>query len=135
AVADLLAGTVKAAFFVPGNALPHVPGGGLRVLASSGRKRMAATPTVPTLIESGFKDFEAIAWIGFLVSSGTSQEIVQHYNAELTRILQIPEIKAKLTEMQFEVTPSTPEQFKAFMHEEIERWGKVIRETGVKVDH
>jgi tripartite-type tricarboxylate transporter receptor subunit TctC len=134
AVADLLAGNVKAAFLVPGNALPHVPGGGLRLLASTGRERMPATPNVPTMIESGFKDFEAIAWIGFLVRSGTPPEVVQKYNAELTRILQLPEVKGKLAEMQFEVTPSTPQAFGRFMRDEIVRWGTVIRNTGVTAE-
>jgi tripartite-type tricarboxylate transporter receptor subunit TctC len=134
AVTDLLAGNVKAAFLVPGNALPHVPNGGLRLLASTGRQRMPATPEVPTMIESGFRDFEAIAWIGFLVRSGTAPELVQRYNVELTRILQMPEIKKKLTEMQFEVTPSTPQAFGKFMRDEIVRWGTVIRTTGVTAE-
>jgi tripartite-type tricarboxylate transporter receptor subunit TctC len=134
AVTDLLAGNVKAAFLVPGNALPHVPNGGLRLLASTGRQRMPATPNVPTMIESGFRDFEAIAWIGFLVRSGTAPELVQRYNVELTRILQMPEIRGKLTEMQFEVTPSTPQAFGQFMRDEIVRWGTVIRTTGVTAE-
>jgi tripartite-type tricarboxylate transporter receptor subunit TctC len=131
AVTDLLSGTVKAAFLVPGNALPHVPNGGLRLIASSGRQRMPATPNIPTMIESGFADFEAIAWIGFLVRSGTPPDLVRRYNTELTRILRIPEVKSKLEEMQFEVTPSTPEFFSNFMRDEIVRWGNVIRTTGV----
>jgi tripartite-type tricarboxylate transporter receptor subunit TctC len=134
AVTDLLAGNVKAAFLVPGNALPHVPNSGLRLLASTGRQRMPATPNVPTMIESGFRDFEAIAWIGFLVRSGTAPELVQRYNVELTRILQMPEIRGKLTEMQFEVTPSTPQAFGQFMRDEIVRWGTVIRTTGVTAE-
>lgn len=134
AVTDLLSGNVKTAFLVPGNALPYAETGGLRILASSGRKRMDATPNVPTLIESGFKDFEAIAWIGFLVRAGTPPEIIQGYNKELTRILALPDVKAKLTEMQFEVTPSTPEEFGRFMGEEITRWATVIKETGVTVE-
>lgn len=134
AVIDLLSGTVKAAFLVPGNALPHVSKGGLRLLASSGRQRVAATPDVPTLIESGFPNFEAIAWIGFLVRSGTAPEVVQRYNTELTRILQQPDVKAKLTEMQFEVVPGTPQAFSSFMREEIVRWRAVIRETGATAE-
>ncbi|VCU70989.1 Tripartite tricarboxylate transporter family receptor [Pigmentiphaga humi] len=134
ALTDLVAGNVKAAFLVPGNALPYVPSGRLRLIASSGRQRVAATPDVPTMIESGFKDFEAIAWIGFLVRSGTSPDVVRRYHAELTRILQMPDVKAKLEEMQFEVAPSTPQAFGAFMKEEIARWGAVVKATGVTAD-
>jgi tripartite-type tricarboxylate transporter receptor subunit TctC len=134
ALTDLVAGTVKAAFLVPGNALPYVTSGNLRILASTGRHRVAATPNVPTMIESGFPNFEAIAWIGFLVRSGTSPEVVQRYNRELTRILLQPDIKAKLNEMQFEVTPSSPQAFGEFMREEIVRWGAVVRETGATAE-
>lgn len=132
AVVDLLGGTVKAAFLVPGNVLPHVEAGNLRVLASTGRKRIESTPDVPTLIESGYEDFEAIAWIGFLARTGTPPEVVQRYNRELVSILQLPDVASKLSEMQFEITPSTPEAFSDFMDEEIERWRTVIEVTGVK---
>jgi tripartite-type tricarboxylate transporter receptor subunit TctC len=134
ATVDLLAGTVKAAFLVPGNALQYASAGKLRLIASTGKKRFAATPTVPTMIESGYKDFEAIAWIGFLVRSGTAPALVNQYHAELTRILQMPDVKAKLAEMQNEVIGSSPAEFSSFMKEEIERWGTVIRTSNVKAD-
>ncbi|MBN9473965.1 MAG: hypothetical protein ABS43_11615 [Bordetella sp. SCN 67-23] len=134
ALTDLVAGNVKAAFLVPGNALPYVASGRLRLIASSGRQRVAATPDVPTMIESGFDNFEAIAWIGFLVRSGTPSSVVQRYHGELTKILQMPEVRTRLAEMQFEVAPGTPGAFSAFMKEEIARWGAVIKATGVTAE-
>jgi tripartite-type tricarboxylate transporter receptor subunit TctC len=134
AVTDLLAGNVHAAFFVPGNVQQFVKEGKLRLLASSGTKRFPSTPEVPTLIESGYKDFEATSWIGFLTTANTPRPIVDRYHRELVKILQSPEIKARLREMEFEVVASTPEQFADWIKSEIGRWGKVIKATGAKAE-
>jgi tripartite-type tricarboxylate transporter receptor subunit TctC len=134
AVTDLLAGNVHAAFFVPGNVQQFAKEGKLRLLASSGTKRFPSTPEVPTLIESGYKDFEATSWIGFLTTANTPKPIVDRYHRELVKILQSPEIAARLHEMEFEVVAGTPEQFAAWIKSEIGRWGQVIKATGAKVE-
>ncbi len=135
AVTDLLAGNVQLAFLVPGNVLPHLPSGKLRVLASRGRKRFHATPSTPTMIESGFADFEAIAWIGFLAPGATPRPIIERYHRELVRILHSPEVHKRLTDIQFEVLASTPEQFAEYIRWETPRWAKVIRDTGAKASN
>jgi tripartite-type tricarboxylate transporter receptor subunit TctC len=132
AVADLLAGNVQAAFLVPGNVLPYLKDGKLRVIASTGRHRFPATPEVPTLIESGFKDFDATAWIGFLAPAGTPAAIIKRYHTELVRALRMPDVTSRLTDLQFEVVGSTPEQFGEYIRWETPRWAKVIRDTGAK---
>ncbi|TAK84148.1 MAG: tripartite tricarboxylate transporter substrate binding protein [Betaproteobacteria bacterium] len=132
AVADLLAGNVQAAFLVPGNVLPLLKAGKVKVLASTGKKRFAATPETPTIIESGFRDFEAVAWIGFLAPGGTPQPIIERYHRELVRILNIPEVRQRLTDIQFEIVASTPQEFAEYIRWETPRWAKVIRETGAK---
>jgi len=134
AVTDLLAGNVQAAFLVPGNVLQYLQDGKLRVIASTGRKRFQATPDVPTLIESGFNDFEATAWIGFLAPAGTPRAIIDRYNSELVRALHTPEITQRLADLQFEVVASTPEQFAEYIRWETPRWAKVIRDTGAKAN-
>ncbi len=134
AVNDLLAGTVPVAFLVPGNVLPHAKAGRLKVLASTGRRRLASTPGVPTMIESGYADFEAISWIGFLVPAGTPRAIVARYNADLVRILDKPEIRDKLVAIDFEVVGGTPEEFAALIRSEIARWGAVIKRTGARAN-
>jgi tripartite-type tricarboxylate transporter receptor subunit TctC len=134
AVTDLLAGNVHAAFFVPGNVQQFAKEGKLRLLASSGTKRFASTPEVPTLIESGYKDFEATSWIGFLTAANTPKPIVDRYHRELVKILQSPEIAARLREMEFELVASTPEQFADWIKSEIDRWGRVIKATGAKAE-
>jgi tripartite-type tricarboxylate transporter receptor subunit TctC len=134
AVTDLLAGNVQAGFFVPGNVLDFAKQGRLKLLACSGTKRFANTPEVPTLIELGFKDFEATAWIGLLTTAGTPQPIIDRYSKELVKILHLPDVKEKLQAMEFDVVASSPEQFGAWIRTEISRWGAVIKATGAKVD-
>ena len=134
AVTDLLGGQVHAAMLVPGNVLPHLKAGKLKVLATTGRKRFAGTPDVPTLIESGFADFEAVAWIGFMAPGGTPRAIVDAYHSELVRILAVPEVKQRLLEIQFEIVAGTPEQFAEYIRWETPRWAKVIKDTGAKAN-
>jgi tripartite-type tricarboxylate transporter receptor subunit TctC len=134
AVTDLIAGNVQAGFFVPGNVQQFAKDGRLKLLASSGQKRFAGTPNVPTMIESGFKDFEATSWIGFLAPGGTPRNIIDRYNSELVKILHSPEVHEKLRDMEFEVVATSPEQFGAWIRSEIPRWGKVIKATGAKAD-
>jgi tripartite-type tricarboxylate transporter receptor subunit TctC len=134
AVADLLGGQVDAAFMVPGNVQQFVAQGQLRVIASTGRKRFAATPDLPTMIEQGYPDFVAVSWIGFLAPGATPKPIIDRYNKEMVRILKSPEVRKKLEDMQFEVVASTPDQFASWIRAEIPRWGQVIKATGAKVD-
>lgn len=134
AMNDLLAGTVQAGFFVAANALPYMRSGQLRLLASTGRNRLVSTPNVPTLIESGFPDFEAIAWIGVLTTGGTPKSIIDRYHSEIVRILNLPDIRARLRAAEFEVIGSTPEEFAHLIRSEISRWGRVIKETGARAD-
>lgn len=132
AITDLIAGNVQAGFFVPGNVQQFVKEGRIKLLASTGLKRFAGTPDIPTLIESGFKDFEATSWIGFLAPAGTPHNIIDRYNREIVKILNTTDVRDKLIEMQFEVVASTPAQFSNWIQTEIPRWGKVIKATGAK---
>jgi tripartite-type tricarboxylate transporter receptor subunit TctC len=134
AVADLVGGQVQAAFFVPGNVQQFAKEGKLRLIASSGAKRFASTPDVPTMIEQGFPGFVAVSWIGFVAPGGTPKPIVDRYHREITRIIATPEVKAKLEAMEFDIVSSTPQYFADWIQSEIPRWGKVIRETGTKAE-
>jgi tripartite-type tricarboxylate transporter receptor subunit TctC len=134
AVNDLLGGQVDAAFLVPGNVSQLIKSGQLRAIASTGLKRFASAPDVPTMIEQGYANFVAVSWIGFLLPGGTPRPIIDRYNKEIVRILNLPEIKERLQGMEFEIIAGSPEQFEQWIHDEIARWGKVIKDTGVKVD-
>ncbi|RZL95814.1 MAG: tripartite tricarboxylate transporter substrate binding protein [Variovorax sp.] len=134
AVTDLVAGQVQAAFLVPGNVQQFVKEGRLRMIATSGQKRFPSTPNVPTLAESGYPDFVATSWIGFLAPAGTPKNIIDRYNKEMVKILHMPDVKQKLEGMEFEVVASSPAEFSSWIKSEIPRWGKVIKATGAKAD-
>ena len=134
AVTDLIAGNIDAGFFVPGNVQQFVKEGRLRLLATSGSKRFASTPDIPTLIELGYKDFEATSWIGFLAPGGTPAPIIDRYNREIVKILNQPDIRKRLIEMEFDIVASSPKQFSDWISTEIGRWGKVIKDTGAKAE-
>lgn len=134
ALTDLVAGNVQTAFMVPGNVQQFVKQGRLRILASSGEKRFASTPDVPTMIESGYPNFIAASWIGFLAPAGTPKNIIDRYHKEIGKILQMPDVNRKLKDMEFDVVAGTPEQFSQWIRAEIPRWGKVIRDTGTKAE-
>jgi tripartite-type tricarboxylate transporter receptor subunit TctC len=134
AVTDLIGGNIQAAFFVPGNVQQFAKEGRLKLLATSGQKRFASTPDIPTLSESGYPDFEATSWIGFLTAGGTPMPIIERYNREIVRIVRSPEITKRLLEMEFEIVATTPNQFRDWIASEIKRWGKVIKDTGTKAE-
>lgn len=134
AITDLLAGNVDAAFLVPGNVQQFLKEGRLRLIATSGQKRFPSTPTIPTLIESGYPDFLATSWIGFLTTAGTPKPVIDRYNKELVKILKSTEVREKLESMEFEVIAGSPDQFRNWIGSEIPRWGKVIKATGAKAD-
>ena len=134
AVADLVGGQVQAAFFVPGNVQQFAKEGKLRLIASSGAKRFASTPDVPTMIEQGYPGFVAVSWIGFVAPGGTPKAIVDRYHREITRIIATPEIRSRLEAMEFDIVSSTPQAFADWIQSEIPRWGKVIRDTGTKAE-
>jgi tripartite-type tricarboxylate transporter receptor subunit TctC len=133
-LADLLGGQIQAGFFVPGNVMGYMKDGRLRAIAATGRKRFAAAPEVPTMIEQGFPDFEATAWIGFLAPGGTPKNIIDRYNREIVRIAHTPAVKGKLESLAFEVVATSPEEFRQWIAKEIPLWGKVIKETGATAD-
>ena len=134
AVTDLIAGNIQVVFFVPGNVQQFAKDGRLRLLASTGRKRYASTPDVPTMIELGFKDFEATVWAGFLLPAKTPKPIVDRYHRELTKVLQSPEVADKLRQIEYDVVTCTPDEFSAWIKTEIQRWGQIIKVTGSKLD-
>jgi tripartite-type tricarboxylate transporter receptor subunit TctC len=134
ALTDLIAGNVQAAFFVPGNVQQYVKEGRLKLIASSGAKRFASTPNIPTLIESGYPDLVATSWIGLLAAGGTPKNIIDRYNREIVKIVTSAEIRDKLQAMEFEVVATSSDQFAAWIRSEIPRWGKVIKSTGAKAE-
>ena len=134
AVADLIGGQIQAAFLVPGNISQFAKEGRVRLLASTGPRRFASTPDVPTMIEAGYPGFVALSWIGFLAPGGTPQPVIDRYHKEIVRIINTPEIRARLEAMEFEIVASTPKYFADWIGTEIVRWGSIIKATGTKAE-
>ena len=112
----------------------QIQAGKLRALAVSTASRFPLLPDLPTIAESGFPGFEALAWNGVLVAAGTPKPIVVRLNAEIDAILKDATVKSTLNAQGFELVGGTPEAFAALIRSESEKWAPVIRKTGAKVD-
>jgi tripartite-type tricarboxylate transporter receptor subunit TctC len=134
ALTDLMGGQVQVFMSSVPTALSQIKGGKLRAIAVTGVKRAAELPKVPTIAESGFKGFDATTWFGLLVPAKTPPEIVKRLNEEVNTVLKDPEVRAKLATEGGEVLGGTPEQFAALLKADIGRWGKVVKDSGAKVD-
>ena len=134
ATTDLVGGQVKVS--IPGVAgmLGHIKAGKLRPLAVTGTHRSAQLPDVPTLDESGLKGYSAYVWMGLLAPKGTPAPIIDKLYRELAVVLASPEVKTYFSGASIEVVGSTPAEFDAYFREEKDRWAKIIKETGARVD-
>ncbi len=134
AVADLVAGQVTMVFGDPVSVLPHMRSGTLRALAVSSPQRSPVAPEVPTLMESGYPDLEAVAWHGVLVPAKTPPEIVKTLNAEFVKALRDPEIKELLSKQAMQPVGDTPAEFAAFIQKDIATWKVVAAAANVSVE-
>jgi len=129
AMNGVLAGEVHLVFIGVPVPAPHIKAGKLRGLAVLGRERSPLIPDVPTAAEAGLADFDVTTWYGILAPAGTPRPIIQRLNAELTKMMQAPEIKERLAGMGTDPLTSTPEEFGAYIKREMARWGDVIRKA------
>jgi len=134
AITDLIGGQVTMAFATMPTVVPHVKAGKLRAIAVIGSSRAASLPDVPTVAESGLPGFEVSNWIGLFAPVGTPRDIVDRINAEVQRIMRTPEMARRMESEGARFFPMTAAQFADFQKAELERWGKAIREAGIKVD-
>jgi tripartite-type tricarboxylate transporter receptor subunit TctC len=134
ALTDLLSGQVQLMFSSVVAILPHIKAGKVRALAVTGTKRLASTPGLPTIAESGFPGYEASSWYGILAPAGTPRDIVTKLNAELSKALSQPEVRNSLLAEGAEPVGGTPEQFAAHIRSEKERLGRVIREAKITLE-
>ena len=134
AATDLVAGVIESSFAGVPNALSQVPQGRLKALAVTTAKRIPQLPDVPTLQEAGVAGYEASVWLALLAPAGTPKDIVTRLNAEIAKVMSAPDTKKALYDAGVEPTPSTPEAMSEYMVKEMERWGKVVKETGIKLE-
>ena len=134
AATDLVAGVVESSFAGVPNALAQVPAGRLRALAVTTAKRIPQLPDVPTLQEAGVPGYEASVWLALLAPAGTPRDIVNRLNAEVAKLMESGETRKALYEAGVEVSLSTPDALGEYMVKEMERWGKVVKDTGTKLE-
>lgn len=131
---DLVAGIVESSFAGVPNALAQVPQGRLKALAVTTSKRIPQLPDVPTLQEAGVPGYEASVWLALLAPAGTPRDIVNKLNSEIGKLMSSPDTRKALYDAGVEVSPSTPEAMTEYMAQELVRWGKVVKETGIKLE-
>jgi len=134
ALTDLIAGQVSVMFETGPGALPHVRSGKLKALATGGARRSVAMPELATVAEQGIAGFDGVAWIGFVAPAGTPRAIVDRLNEETVKILALPDVRERFVSQGAEPVGNSPGEFAAYIKAEIAKWGKVIRESGAKVD-
>ena len=131
AIADLMAGTVSFALMDASTVVPQMKNGRLKVLGVASLRRLANFPDIPTLHEQGLTDFEAYAWQGLLVPSGTPAEAVQALNLALASALRSPQVISFFADIAVEPWFSSPQEMARFVKQENARWGKIIRDQDI----
>ena len=134
AMADLVGGQVHLIFATTASAGPQIKAGRIKGIAVTTAKRSALMPELPTISEAGLPGFDANNWYGLVVPARTPRAIIDRLNAEVTKILGMPEVKTTLFNQGLDPAPGTPEQFGAYIRSERIKWAKVIKESGAKAE-
>jgi tripartite-type tricarboxylate transporter receptor subunit TctC len=132
AAIELLAGQTSIMFANMPTVIQYARDGRLRALAVTGAKRAPAAPDLPTVAEAGVPGYEVTAWFGVSTPAKTPRAIIDKLNAEIARALNTPELRDRLTSQGADPIHNTPEQYTAFVQNEITKWGKVIQAAGIK---
>ena len=132
AMQGFLGGQVDSFFATPISSISQIRAGKAKAVATTGSKRAALMPDVPTVAEAGYQGYEALNWYGFLAPRGTPKEIVDRLNREIVKALAAPQVVAALHKTGTEPKSSTPEEFAAYIKREYDTWGKVVKEAGIK---
>ena len=134
AITDLLAGQIQVMFTVGPAGLPHVKAGRIRGLAVSTAKRSTFAPDLPTVAESGLPGFNVFGWNGVLATAGTPRPVIEKLHTLFITAMKDAEVRTRMAGFGFEPIGNTPEEFGAFVKEDIARWAKLVKETGAKVE-
>jgi tripartite-type tricarboxylate transporter receptor subunit TctC len=132
AMQGFLGGQVDSFFATPISSISQIRAGKARAVATTGSKRAALMPDVPTIAEAGYAGYEALNWYGFLAPRGTPKDIIERLNREIVKALAAPQAVAALHKTGTEPKSSSPEEFAQYIKREYDTWGKVVKEAGIK---
>ena len=131
---DIMAGNIEASFQNFGTVVPYIKAGRMKALGVTSRQRMPQLPEVPTLIESGMKDFDVTSWQAVAAPKGTPPEILRKLHADIAKGFLAPDMVQRFNGLGFEVVVNPPAEAQAFFKTEIERWSAVVKASGATVD-
>ena len=134
ALTDLISGQVQVMFGGSGSSIGHIKAGRLRALAVTTATRSPVIPDVPTMHEAGFPNFELTTWYALWAIKGTPKEIVDRMHAETVKVLQQPDVKDIWAAQGASAGGQSPGEFAKFVRSEIEKWGRVVKDAGIKID-
>ena len=131
---DALGGQIEVLFHNAPVLLPHLKSGGLRGIAITSAKRSPSVPELPTMAEAGLAGFEITAWFGFMAPRGTPQAIISKIHADVARIVASPDVRERILAQASEPVGNSPEEYAAFVNEEITKWRAVIKQANMKAE-
>lgn len=133
-IPELIGGHMPMTFSSMPPSMPYVRSGKLRALGVAATKRSPAAPEVPTMAEAGAPDFVATNWFAYFVPTGTPTAVINRLNTEINRILKLDDVREKLITLGLETLGTTPQELGKFVNEESQKFGKIIKTAGVKLD-
>lgn len=131
---SVIGGHVQMMFDAVTTMMPNVQAGQVRALGTTGLKRSATTPDIPTIAEAGVPGYEATIWLGVMAPANTPKVIVDKLNAEINKVLARADLKANWAKQGAEPMPMTPAEFDAYLRKDIEKWARVVKVSGAKVE-
>jgi tripartite-type tricarboxylate transporter receptor subunit TctC len=134
AITDVIGGQVDVTILSSGSVLPQIRGGKLRAVAVTTGRRSPVMPDVPTMAEAGLKDVDVSIWLGLFAPAGTPPEVVARINAEVNRVLQLPDVREKLGGQAIAPAGGTSEAFAAFVRDDYARWGRTVKDAAIKAE-
>lgn len=134
AITDLIGGYVQVFMSSVPTAISQLKSGRMRAIAVTSAERSGNLPDVPTINESGYKGFDAATWFGLLAPKGTPPEIIAQLNEKVSQVLKMPDVQKRIELEGASVLGSTPAQFETLLKTDIVKWGKVVKESGARID-
>jgi len=134
AMADVLGGQVQMMFADAPTALPQVRGGKVRAIGVAQAQRSELFPGVPTFAEAGVAGYDAYSWAGFVAPAATPKDVAAKLSADIAKVLALPEVKARLHDAGAEPAPTSQEAFGRFLHDELAKWGRVVKAGNIQAD-